>query len=35
MFSGLSHYARTTCAGLIDLLQGNLLHADADEGVRE
>ena len=38
MFSGLSQYARTACAGFIDLLQvdsGNSAHADADEGVRE
>jgi hypothetical protein len=38
MFSGLSQYARTTCAGFIDLLQGdsgNSAHADADEGARE
>jgi hypothetical protein len=38
MFSGLSQYARTACAGFINLLQvdsGNSAHADADEGVRE
>ena len=35
MFSGLSQYARTTCAGLLDLLHGNLSRADADDGVRE
>ncbi len=38
MFSGLSQYARTECAGFINLLQGdsgNSAHADADEGVRE
>jgi len=38
MVSGLSQYARTACAGFIDLMQGdsgNSAHADADEGVRE
>jgi hypothetical protein len=38
MVSGLSQYARTACAGFIDLLQGdsgNSAHADADGGARE
>ena len=35
MVSGLSQYARTACAGFIDLLQGDSAQADADEGVRE
>lgn len=34
-FSGVSQYARTTCVGLIYLLQGNFSHADTDEVVRE
>ena len=35
MYSGLSQYARTTCAGLLDLLQGDFSQADADEVVLE
>ena len=35
MVGGLSQYARTACAGFIDLLQGDSAHADADGGARE